>query len=379
MASDGRTRWYHGTLWYGMSVRAWVRLLVRNRFAVSPSRLFSATAISAFALANSALGIVQTLALGRRINRVQLPEDPLFVIGHWRSGTTMLHELLSLDPRHTAPNTFQSLSPHHFVLTEQVLTRVLRFLLPRTRPVDNVPLGWQRPQEDEVALCNLGASSPFLSVAFPNRPPQNPEYITLETLPKPRRDAWIRIWQRFLRQVLLVRPGVLVLKSPQHSFRLPLIEGVFPKARYVHVVRDPFVVFSSTVHFWKSWHLAYGLQVPRDEGIEETVFATFTEMHEKIESDRRQIDPSRWLDIRYEDLVADPIGVLRQVYATLNLGDFSVAEPHMQCWLKEQTGYQTNRYRLPSALRDEIARRWAPQVEQFRALGSSPVRGDSRG
>ena len=47
------------------------------------------------------------------------------IIGHWRSGTTMLHELLILDPRHTFPNTYQCFEPLHFLWTE--------WFVPRTR------------------------------------------------------------------------------------------------------------------------------------------------------------------------------------------------------------------------------------------------------
>ena len=43
--------------------------------------------------------------------------------------------------------------------------------MPSRRPMDNMPAGWDRPQEDEFALCMMGQPSPYADIAFPNRPP----------------------------------------------------------------------------------------------------------------------------------------------------------------------------------------------------------------
>jgi hypothetical protein len=100
--------------------------------------------------------LVQEAFLGPRIRRTLIREAPLFIIGHWRTGTTLLHELLILDPRHTHPTTHECLEPNHCLLTEKLLTLALQFLEPSHRPMDNMATGWDRPQEDEFALCMMG-------------------------------------------------------------------------------------------------------------------------------------------------------------------------------------------------------------------------------
>ena len=57
-------------------------------------------------LIHSILGAIQKLVYGRRIRRTTL-RPPIFILGHWRTGTTLLHELLSLDPRHGYPTSYQ--------------------------------------------------------------------------------------------------------------------------------------------------------------------------------------------------------------------------------------------------------------------------------
>ena len=100
--------------WDGMIATGWFPLLVRNHFHISPRRWAMALLMSLFSIMNFGLGLLQLLFWGRRIARTQLQGDPIFVIGHWRSGTTLLHELLVLDERHTYSEHLRLLLPEPF-------------------------------------------------------------------------------------------------------------------------------------------------------------------------------------------------------------------------------------------------------------------------
>ena len=102
------------------------RLLVRNRFAVAPSRVPMAIIVTLVSLMNSLFWLVQSALYGRKIAATEVQEDPIFVIGHWRSGTTLLHELLILDPRHTYPDTFACFAPSHFLVSGWLFRPLLR-------------------------------------------------------------------------------------------------------------------------------------------------------------------------------------------------------------------------------------------------------------
>ena len=112
--------------------------------------------------------------------------------------------------------------------------------------MDNMEAGWDRPQEDEFALCNMGSPSPYLTIAFPNRPPQDQEYFDLEGLSPQARERWKRRLVWFLKCVTVRRRKRIVLKSPPHTFRVKTLLELFPNARFVHIIRDPHVIFPST-------------------------------------------------------------------------------------------------------------------------------------
>jgi hypothetical protein len=353
-------------LWEGCDFFAWLRLLARNRLAVSPRYWYIAGAVTFVSACHTALRLVQDAWYAGRPERTPLREGPLFIVGHWRTGTTLLHELLVLDDRHTYPNTYQCLAPNHFLLTERLFTRMFRWLMPSHRPMDNMPAGWDRPQEDEFALCMLGQPSPYLTIAFPNHRPQDQSALDLDHLSPRARQAWKAAFVSFLRQVSFKDPRRLVLKSPTHSCRIPTLLELFPDARFVHIVRNPYVVFPSTINLWKTLYSTHGLQRPTFEGLEEHVFSTFTHLYERLEAGKQLVPAGQFHELRYEDLVADPIDELQRLYAGLRLDGLERALPRIEQYLARNMNYNTNRYpELSPALHAAITDRWGEVIRRY--------------
>ena len=113
-------------------------LLRENRFQIHPARYPMAVLVSGCTAINSVLAGVQQLTHGRRINQTELVAPPIFVIGHWRSGTTLMHELLALDQQLAFPSNFDAFIPHHFLISRFFFYPLIKLLMPSTRPMDNM-------------------------------------------------------------------------------------------------------------------------------------------------------------------------------------------------------------------------------------------------
>ena len=362
--TGAKDRPWHMRAWSGINVSGWLGALVRNRFAVSPTRVPMATILTGLCFFNSSMALLQSLLYGRRIRRTEIADAPIFVVGHWRSGTTLVHELLVCDPRHTYPDTYSCFGPNHFLLTQRLLVRWIGFLLPPQRPMDNMAIRWEYPQEDEWALCNMGLPSPYLTILFPNRP-QCPEYLDLRGISEADRERWKAKLLWFLRCLTVREPKRIVLKTPVHTARIRTLREMFPDARFVHVVRDPYVIYPSTIHTWRRMYRYHGVQVPRYEGLEEHVLDTFVRMYEVFEEDVRDVPPSRFCEVRYEDLARDPVDQLRAIYDGLGLDGFDQVLPAAQAYAARTADYQPNRYELPPETRDRITARWGSYIEKY--------------
>lgn len=360
------TSLFQPRIWLGMSFRDWLGLLTINRWQIDWKRVPVALAIIGYTVPLSLLAVLARALLAGEINRTRIDKPPVFILGHWRSGTTLLHELLVLDERHAYPTTYTCIMPRLFMHTEWIAQRLFGFLVAGRRPMDNMTAGFNKPQEDEFALCNLGVDSPYRSLAFPNRPPLCQEYLSPGGLSPRQNEKWKQALERFLRMVTCRAKGKrLVLKSPTHTARIKTLLELFPDARFVHIVRDPHVVFPSTVHLWKTLYREHGMQVPNFAGLEEQVFETFARMYEKFENERSLIPADRFCEVRYEDLVRDTVGEMRTIYDHLGLGGFEQALPRLREYLAANDGYQTNQYELSDDQRRQISSRWRKFIAQY--------------
>lgn len=345
--------------WEGCDYFAFWRMMLANRFAVQPPYWYIAGILSVTTFGNTLLRWLQHGRFGGRIAATRITQPPLFVLGHWRTGTTLLHELLALDERFTSPTTLQCFAPCHHLLSEGFFKTYGNILLPDKRPMDNMAAGWDRPQEDEFALALLGQPSTYTDFAFPNRPPMWPGSLDLSGLTDAQRREWKRTLLWFLKGVTLRDPRRLVLKSPPHTARVPVLLELFPDAKFVHIVRNPYTLFASTVNLWMSLAKRHGLQTPRQTPeLEEKVFREFRVIHERYEEGKKLIPAGNLVEVRYEELVKDLVGGTKAVYDGLNLGGWEAVRPKLEAFAAGQKNYETNKYTLTDEQRARITERW---------------------
>jgi omega-hydroxy-beta-dihydromenaquinone-9 sulfotransferase len=357
--------WYSPRFWHGMRPGTWWRLCASHHFRIHPIRWPMAVLIGLITPINSVLGLIQSVWFGRRIAETQVKEAPVFIIGHWRSGTTYLHELMYLDERFVSPTTYQCFAPHHFLVSEWLIPRILGFLMPKQRPMDNMAAGWHRPQEDEFALLTLGAPTPYLRMAFPNDPPPNNEFLDMSGCPAADQKRFEETLVHFVNLLTFAANKRVLLKSPPHTGRVELLAHLFPGAKFIHIVRSPYALFPSTVRLWQSLDAVQGLQLPRGVGLEDYVFDCLTRMYRGFEQQRTKLPPGSIYDLRYEDLVADPIGEVARAYQALSLGDFAAVRDKMEALVGQQKDYQTNKHELDETLKARIRERWADYFDRY--------------
>lgn len=368
--SASKDREWSPRLWEGMDFFAWLRLLAQGRAQVSLPIWYIAGIITGMSFTNTLLRWLQQALHGRAIDAIRIDPPPIFVLGHWRTGTTLLHELLMLDHRHTGPTTLHCFEPCHCVLSEKLFRKHLQFLLPSKRPMDNMPAGWDQPQEDEFALALLGQPSPYHVIAWPNQTPKTDATLNLSGLSERQLQEWKRALVRFLKMVLYLdrrhhhgSPRRLVLKSPPHTARIPMLLELFPDARFVYLHRDPHVVYLSTIKLWQSFANKHGLQTPRrPDLIEQKVLREYRTLIESYRATRHLIPPGRLVEVKYEDLAADLLGQTQRVYVELKLDNWSEVRPQIEQYVAARASYVTNRFEITDSVRTIVADNWGDLI-----------------
>lgn len=340
-------------------------MLSRNGFAVAPRYWWRATKITLFALHNSLYGLIERAIYGARIAKTEV-EAPLFIIGHWRSGTTLLHEYLALDPRHSYPTTYDCFAPCHFLITGKYGPKILDRMMPDERPMDSMQLKADLPQEDDFALALFGQPSLVVMLAFPNNLPGDGALFDLKALSPEKRRDWQACLKRFLQRILLRAPGTrVVLKSPIHTARIATILEAFPDARFLCIHRDPFAVYPSTLRMVAALHPYLALQDPEHDELERLTVANGEKIFGGLAADRGSIPAGQLHEVTYEELVGEPLRVLEEAYAALDLGDFEPVREIYEQAAAEKRDYQAKTYDPPQEVRETLKKSWPDACRRY--------------
>lgn len=343
----------------------WLRVLRHNLLSLRWSCLPRASSITLLSALNSLFASCERARYGSDIDSVDV-RAPVFVLGHWRSGTTHLHYLLCTDDRFAFPNLYQANFPHSFLVTERLSSPMQAFLLPRERPYDHVALRMDVPYEDEFAICAACLMSPYMSAVFPRQAQNFDRFLTLQDVSSAERDQWRRTLLTFLKKLTYKYSRPLILKSPTHTARIRWLLELFPDAKFVHIHRNPYDVFRSVTHMYATGVRFGVLQDSRLVDWTGRAVRQYKEMYDAFFEDRVAIPDGQFHELAFDDLRERPIESLERIYSALDLPDFAVAEPRMRNYLRSVSDYRQNRFsELPEAQREYVADQWKRSFSEW--------------
>ena len=301
-----------------------------------------------------------------RIGHQQI-KDPLFIIGHWRSGTTHLHNLMSQDPQFGRVTLLQAAMPHDFLTLSGFARSRLGGMLPGKRLMDNVPVSADVPWEEEMALTSTGRFSFYHVSFFPQCMERIfDEAVLFEGGKAALQAAWKRQYLAFLRKVQFAQAGMpLLLKNPANTARIQLLREIFPGARFIHIHRNPYKVFTSTVHLYLKAQEAWGLHRTDRGRVVRHVLDSYPKLMNAFFAQRSLLSEEELADVSFRDLQEDAMGTLAFIYRKLDLPDFDVAAPRFHAYLDSQRDYRKNQLPLTAEEREEVGCRWRGIFEQL--------------
>lgn len=351
----------------GITAGKWLRLLREVDFDVDAIYAHRLAFISLMSLNNSLWAALEGLLYDKKIEAVKSIHPPLFVLGHWRSGTTHLHNLLCQDVDQFAyPNTYQAVNPYTFLTTENLNTKLFGWLLPPTRPMDNMALSFKEPQEDELGLSMISLRSPYLGITFPRLESRFADYLTFERAEPEARAAFKEALLWFIRKLTLKYDKPIVIKSPSHTGRVKLLLELFPDARFIHIHRHPYEVFLSSQRYHDTAVWYTYLQRPDRSRVDDEILRRYVDLYDGYFAGVNEIPAGQFHEIRFDDLERQPLEEMRKSYAALALPGFERAEPNLKRYIDSLQGYQKNSHpQLPEALRQRVANEWGRSFDRW--------------
>ncbi len=312
------------------------------------------------------LRLYELARYGRKVRRTELAEPPVFILGAGRSGTTHLHNILGQDTGFGVVTNYQA-AMHSFALTGRGLRRFMKNLLPKTRPMDNVAITLEAPQEEEVALVNGTAHGALHFLTFPRSVDEiYDRYVFFRNTDNNRTARWKEAYLDVLRKATILSGGKrLVLKTPPNTVRIPVLKEMFPGAKFIHICRDPYAVYASLNHMFETILPAQSLQRIDWDSFRRWIIDNYRELIGAYLRDRELVSPGNLAEVSFENLEERPMEVIKTIYETLGLYGFGRAEPAMGEYLAGLRNFQKNRFDYPRETIRVVNENWGFAFDAF--------------
>ncbi len=330
----------------GASLGNLFRLLHRNHRNISASSLPRILFLAQSAIWSTVFSTIEHLRYSGRIKSWNYPGDPLFIVGHWRTGSTYLHQLLSLHPALHAPTLLQVAIPNGFIVGEPFYKPVFKTLLSDHRPMDNVKMGMNEPQEEEYAWLRLLRGSPLEKVVFP----EHSSFFLNNAVsfgPEGRSAAeWETVIKGWFRKLSGFSGKRIISKNPFNSFRIFWLKSIFPEARFIHIVRHPYKVIPSSIHMWTIISRQNSLSGRTMEPSIEEISRFYNLTLRKTEEESAHLSKDEMITIRFEDLLRQPLNVLSDLCEQVKLPVSDLFTAQVLRYSSGLSKYQNNSYFL---------------------------------
>jgi len=349
---------------FGADLASLTRLLLQNGpVSIANTPIALAVGLSALGRLPFTLGERGMVAWKKR-HMAPMPA-PIFIIGHWRSGTTHLYNLLTRSSfGYVAP--IAAGMPHEFLTLGRWLRPWLIKMLPKTRYVDQMEVRPDSPQEDEIPIGSMSPISFYHGVYFPKRFDQHfRRSMFLDGCTPTEIERWKSAFTRFIDKCWLDHDRRLVIKNPTYTCRIPHIRDLYPDARFVHIYRNPHDVFRSTRRFYLKLLKQFAWQNFDHLDIDGFVLEGYQRMMEQLGHDKAHLPDNRFAEIRFEDLDCDPLKEIRRIYAQLELGDTDAVEPAIQEHLERVAGFRKTAFEPCEEQRTLVEQHWGPFIDRF--------------
>jgi len=322
----------------GASLQNLVAVMYKNRAEIPLKYLPEIMLILITPLLLFPMHLCEILFYSGKIKRTRINNDPIFIIGHFRSGTTYMHNLLCKDRQFGFPTTYQCFVPGTFLTGKGFIKAIHKTTLPEKRPMDDVKLDSDFPQEEEFMISALSPYSYYQSYFFPRK---MVEYFKrLSLLDQACERKWEKVYLFITRKISLTNDGrQLVLKNPVNTTRIHKLMNMFPNAKFIYLHRNADQVLRSTYKLFDKFLALYSFQNIAEDELKKNILWVYNQTMRHYEEQKKLIGKHHLVEVDYAVFINNPLKEMERIYAELELDGFQLARNEFKNYILEQESY----------------------------------------
>ena len=347
----------------GYTLPTFLRVLWDNKFDVDLKYFLRFLYAVSLMVILTPLRFFQHIRFHRKIKKTKIEEDPIFIIGHYRTGTTYLMTLMAYDKSKGYVSNVEGYATQFYLGFPKFTRWIIESSLPDVRPMDNVIMGAEEPTEEEYCIGTYTPYGYYTGFIFPRNFDLYSRFLTFDGMPR-HHKRWRKKYHYLVQMLTLGHGGKpLFLKNPVLSYRLRDILDMYPNAKFIHTYRNPYKVYSSTVKFFDEVFAIYTLQTWDKEKMKQDILDNFKLLYECHERDLNLIPEDRIFHVKYEDFIKQPAEMMEKIYKDLKLDGWDEYKQDIIAYAESQKlEYVPNNHTTD----DEVIRRVNEHWNEYR-------------
>ena len=219
-----------------------------------------------------------------------LQHDPVFILGHWRSGTTFVHNIFAQDERFGYTTTYQTVFKEY---CDRFLTM-------------------KQATDEEIA----DFKDKFMKIVK------------------------VSMWNSRRG----VKDAQYLSKNPPHTGKVKTLVEMFPNAKFIYLVRNPYTVFESTRSFFTQTIAPLQLNTISQEEMEQNILYGYRELYDAYQEQKKYIPEGNLFEVKFEEFEKNALEITEQIYRELNIPNWDEARPAIEAYISKKKGHKKNSY-----------------------------------
>ncbi len=293
---------------------------IKLNFSNPPSLRYIPRAITYMALLMIQLPFywIELVLSSKKIKQHTPVNAPIFVLGHWRSGTTTIQRFLCAHKHVEFLDQYLAFLPlgtsiHQYVF-KPVLSGIFKIFNIK-HPSHHISLTVDFPSEDDIAFCMGGfQETPMWGHIYSKSALSYFKKFLILKSNSIERCQFLRKYDYFIKRLSYLKNGnQLILKSPANTCRIPELLELYPQAKFIYISRKPIEVYFSTMKLLTN-NKDQWLQPMCQKGMNDLFKFGYQQTIERYENTKHLIPKNNLLELELEDLKRAPERIQQEIY-----------------------------------------------------------------
>ncbi len=361
-----RKKKHRGLQYYFIRDKVWKVLLNENK--VDPIYKHKIRQVNLFKTIIKPFRVLQRLLFDTRINKIDLQtKQPIFIIGHWRSGTTHLHYIFHKDKQFGTLSNYQTFSFTTALLSQRFVKFILSPLMPKERTQDHIKMTVDKPGEEEQPLSVISTRTGIHTWLFNKNKSYFEKYNLFKGINTEEKKGWQEDYTYVLKNIAYANNNKqLLLKNPHNTSRVKELLELFPKSQFLFIHRNPLDVYISMIHLYGKVIETQFLQYITIRERKELILYYYKETMQKYLKERALIPKENLFEVGFDEFTGNEMAWVEKIYSHLKIDSFETAKPRIQNYLDSVKTYKKNKFRkIDPQMEARIRKEWAFAFEEW--------------